>query len=71
MDNIYDRKVIAKINDYISKNNLSIRKIAEETGIGYHRLWSILGQSNSIKLRDYIAICKACCEPFDFFLPEN
>ena len=70
MDNTFDNKVIANINAYINKHNLSIRKIAEETGIGYHRLWSILMQSNSIKLGDYIAICKACREPFDMFLPK-
>lgn len=70
MDNTFDSKVIANINEYINLNNLSIKKIAEETGIGYHRLWSILGQSNSIKLGDYISICRAFHEPFDMFLPK-
>lgn len=71
MDRNFDKKVIANINEYINANNLSIKKIADEVGIGYHRLWSILVQSNSIKLSDYIAICKAFCEPFDFFLPKK
>lgn len=70
MDNTFDNKVIANINEYININNLSIKKIAEETKIGYHRLWSILMQSNSIKLGDYIAICEACRETFDYFLPK-
>ena len=70
MDN-YDREVIRNINQYILDNDLSIKKIANETGISYHRLWSILVKSGSIKLSDYIAICKACCEPIDYFLPKN
>lgn len=69
--NTFDRKVIQNIKRYISENNLSIKKIANETKISYHRLWSILEQSNSIKLSDYIAICKACREDFDFFFPKE
>lgn len=73
MDNLYnfDREVIKAINNYIYKNDLSIRKIAETSGISYHRLWVILNQGNTIKLSDYVAICKACCEPFDYFLLEK
>ena len=73
MDNIdnFDREVIKNINNYVLVNNLSIRKIADMSGISYHRLWSILEKSNSIKLSDYIAICNVCCEPLDYFLPQN
>jgi hypothetical protein len=71
MDPMYDRKVIENIREYIIKNNLSVKKIGDETGIGYHRLWSILDRSKSIKLSDYVSICNACCEPMDYFLPEK
>lgn len=71
MDRSFDKKVIANINEYIAANNLSIKKIADEAGIGYHRLWSILVQSNSIKLSDYVTICKAFCEPLDYFMPKK
>ena len=67
----FDKKVIANINEYITANNLSIKKIADETGISYHRLWSTLSQSSSIKLSDYVAICRAFREPFDIFLPRK
>ncbi len=67
---IYDRNVIKNINDYIAANDISIKKLANAANISYHRLWSILSQSYSIKLGDYIAICNACHEPFEFFLPK-
>lgn len=66
----YDRDVIKNINDYIVTNNISISKLADAAHISYHRLWSILVKSYSIKLSDYIAICNAFHEPFDFFLPK-
>lgn len=66
----FDRTVIMNINDYIERNNLSIKKIAKESGITYHRLWSILNQSSSIKLSDYFSICKAFNEPVDIFFPK-
>lgn len=71
VENYDDREVIKNINQYIFDNDLSIKKIANETGITYHRLWSILVKSNSIKLSDYLAICTACCEPIDYFLPKK
>ena len=67
----FDRYVIQNIKDYIADNNLSVSKIAVEAGISYHRLWCILTKSYSIKLSDYIAICKACMEPLDKFLPKS
>lgn len=70
MDN-FDKEVITNIKEYIKTNNLSVKKIAVASGITYHKLWSILTQSNSIKLSDYIAICSAFNEPFDTFLPKK
>lgn len=70
MDKVFDRKVLANINRYIEANNLSVQKIAQEAGIEYHRLWSILFRSGSIKLSDYVALCKAFREPLEFFLPK-
>ena len=65
-----DKEVIKKINHYITVNDISITKLAAATGISYHRLWSILNQSGTIKLCDYVAICKAFKEPFELFLPK-
>ena len=35
MENDFDNKVLNRINDYILTNGLSLRKIAEEAGMGY------------------------------------
>lgn len=67
----YDRKVIKNINEYITRNNLSISKVAKEAGISYHQLWCILTKRDTIRIGDYIAICKAVREDYAFFLPEN
>lgn len=64
-----DKKVIEKIRRYILDNDISLKKLAKEADIPYHRLWCILNQSYTIKLEDYVAICKAVKEPFDLFLP--
>lgn len=66
----FDKEVIKNINKYIEKNDLSIKKIANESGITYHKLWSILTQTYSIKLGDYVAICKAFHEPLEMFFPK-
>ena len=66
-----DREVINNIKNYILQNDISVKKLADESGIAYHRLWSILKQNSSIKIGDYIARCKACHEPFDIFIPKN
>lgn len=64
-----DKEVIEKIKHYIIKNDISLKKLAVASGISYHKLWSLLNQSGTIKLGDYIALCKAFQEPFDLFLP--
>lgn len=66
----FDKDVIKKINHYITVNDISIKKLAVASNISYHRLWSILNQSSTIKLSDYVAVCKAFKEPFDMFLPK-
>ncbi len=63
-----DRIVIRKIKRYIEVNDISLNKLADASGISYHRLWTILNQSDTIKLKDYIAICEAFKEPFDLFI---
>lgn len=64
-----DRKVIEKISRYILDNDISLKKLAKEADMPYHRLWCLLNQNGTIKLADYVAICKAVKEPFDLFLP--
>ena len=68
MENDFDNKVLNGINDYILTNGLSLRKIAEEAGMGYVQLWSLLKRNRSIKLNDYVALCRAFQEPFEKFL---
>ena len=65
-----DQEVIKKIKRYIEINDISLTKLARTSKIPYHRLWVILNQSYTIKLGDYVALCKAFKEPFDFFIPK-
>ena len=65
-----DKEVIKKINNYILENDISITKLAKVSGISYHKLWSILNQSKTINLSDYVAICEAFQEPFELFLSK-
>lgn len=70
MDTIND-SIIDKINEYIEVNGLSVRKIAKEAGLDYNHLWKILKQNKTIKLDDYVAICRACKEPLEKFIPKT
>ena len=63
-----DKKIINKIRDYILDNDISVYKLAEASGIPYHRLWFLLNKSQTINVADYIAICNAIKEPIDLFL---
>ena len=65
-----DQIIIKRIEQYIITNDISLSKLAKESKIPYHRLWAIFNQSNTIKLGDYIAICRAFKEPLDFFIPN-
>ena len=47
-----------------------IQKLAKESNIPYHRLWTIINQNRKITVGDYVAICKALFEPLDYFIPE-
>lgn len=62
--------VIERIKLYIETNNLSLKKIAEAAGIGYYSLWSMLNRNQTIKLDDYVALCRALKEPLDKFIPK-
>jgi len=64
----FDERVIDRINAYIKENNLSIRKIAAESGMTYQQVYQMLNKKQLIKLREYVSICKAFREPFDKFL---
>ena len=66
-----DIEIINKIRKYINRNDISLKKLASASGISYHRLWSILNQSETIKVSDYIAICSAVQEPFDYFITKK
>jgi transcriptional regulator with XRE-family HTH domain len=65
-----DQKIIKNIYRYIYKNDISISRLANEAGMSYHRLWAILNQSYTIKVGDYVALCRALKEPLDFFIPK-
>ena len=61
---------IEKINTYIEANGLSIPKIAKAAGMKPIKLWSILNRNSRISLDDYVAICRACREPLEKFIPK-
>ena len=63
--------VINNIKNYIYANDISLSKLAKESGVSYHQIWAILNQSYTIKLGDYVAICRAFKEPIDFFIPKE
>ena len=66
-----DIQVISNINNYIISNNISLPKLAKEANLPYHNLWAIINQYSSIKLGDYVSICRALNEPIDFFIPKK
>lgn len=70
MGNDFDNEVLKRINQYIYDNGLSLSKIAKESGMDYVALWSLLNRNRSIKLKDYVSLCKAFKEPFDKFIVE-
>ncbi len=64
------KTVNENIKNYIEANGLSISKIAKETGIKYNSLWGILHRRQSIRLDDYVALCRAFKEPLEKFIPK-
>lgn len=63
--------IIENIRRYIEVNDLSEKKIAKEAGIDYNHLWKILNKNKSIRLDDYVAICRAFREPLEKFIPKT
>lgn len=64
----FDERVVDRINAYIKENNLSIKKIAAESGLTYQQLYQLLNKRQMIKLREYVSICRAFKEPFEKFI---
>ena len=67
----FDRAVIFRINSYIKENKLSHRKIAEAAGMTYSQLYQLRHNNQIIKLREYVALCRAFNEPLERFLGEG
>lgn len=65
-----DKAVLNNIKQYIFDNDISMKKLAKESNIPYHRLWTILNQNSKITVGDYVAICRALFEPLDYFIPK-
>lgn len=65
-----NEQILTRIKDYIATNNLSLPKIAKEAGLDYFKLWALLNRSQTIKLTDYVALCRAFREPLETFIPE-
>lgn len=59
------------LKTYIEENELSLSKIAKATGITYNNLWAILNRRKSIRLNDYVALCRAFKEPLEKFIPKE
>ena len=71
MEKTINDSIIEKLNAYIEANNLSVKKIAKAAGIEYNHLWKILNKNKTIKLDDYVAICRAFREPLERFIPKT
>lgn len=69
--NLFDAEVLKRIRLYISMNDLDMKKTASEAGMTYIQLWSTLNRNKSIKLCDYVSLCRAFHEPLDTFLPKD
>lgn len=67
-ENVFDRKVSDRISKYIKRNGLSIRVTAERAGMTYNGLYQTLHKNQLMKLKDYVAICKALDVDLDFFI---
>ena len=65
-----DEEIIKNIKQYIFDNNISVKKLSQESKIPYHRLWTIINQNRKISIGDYIAICREFFEPLDYFIPK-
>lgn len=70
MEKTINDSIIEKLNAYIEANNLSVKKIAKAAGIEYNHLWKILNKNKTIRLDDYVAICRAFREPLERFIPK-
>ena len=66
----FDKEVVKRIGDYIKKNNLSLTKICAESGMPYQRLYHLLYNSQLIKLREYVALCRVFNEPLEYFIQD-
>ena len=64
----FDKEVVRRIRQYIERNNLSLPKIAATSGMPYQRLYHLLYNSQLIKLREYVALCKTFNEPLERFI---
>ena len=71
MEKTINDSIIEKLNAYIEANNLSVKKIAKAAGIEYNHLWKILNKNKTIRLDDYVAICRAFREPLERFIPKT
>lgn len=63
--------IIQNIKNYIEANDLSEKKIAKEAGLDYNHLWKILNKNKTIRLDDYVALCRAFRESLEKFIPKT
>lgn len=67
-DHSFDEAVIDRINAYIEDNRLSHKKVAAAAGMTYSQLYQLRHKNQTIKLREYVALCNAFNEPFERFI---
>ena len=70
MEPTINDRIIDEINDYIRVNNISVKKTAKAAGIDYNHLWKVLNRNKTIRLDDYVALCRAFREPLERFIPK-
>lgn len=64
----FDEKVIDRINEYIKENDLSLRNIADFSGLTYQQLYQMLHRNQLLKLREYVLLCQTFQEPLERFV---
>jgi len=64
----FDKIVAERIATYCKANDISLRKLAKAAGLTNNQIYFITTNRGIISLEQYIKICKALNEPFEFFI---
>ena len=57
-----------KIKKYLEKNKISVKKLAELSGINVRTLYSVFNYNRKITIEEYILICEALDVEVNYFM---